>query len=57
VFTLEEVDIECEYSGEGHSGAGWYVWDSEYPEDGSVFFDEEPTKVEVAFALGLEVTP
>jgi hypothetical protein len=31
----------CAEHGEGHSGIGWYVWNQEYPEDGSVRVDED----------------
>ena len=33
--TLEEY-VHVEYCEDGHDGAGWYAWDEEYPEDGSV---------------------
>lgn len=25
---------------DGHSGPGWYAWDDEYPEEGSIFLGE-----------------
>lgn len=31
-----------------HSGPGWYVWYAEYPDEGSLHFDHEPTDAELA---------
>ena len=32
----DEENIKMAYQKEGHSGPGYYFWDVEYPEDGSV---------------------
>lgn len=29
----EELVLEIKYQTDGHSGPGWYVWESEYPEE------------------------
>ena len=34
----------------GHSGPGFYVWLTEYPDEGSAFFQVEPTAEEIAEA-------
>lgn len=34
-------DVEIRY-GKGHSGIGWYGFDAEYPDEGSVFLAPDP---------------
>lgn len=36
---LDENYIAMEYSENGHSGPGYYFWDEEYPEDGSILIN------------------
>jgi hypothetical protein len=43
----EIVNAIVQYSETGHAGAGWYVWDAEYPDEGAEFFDHEPTELEL----------
>jgi len=35
----EQVEVTVSY-GEGIEGRGWYVWETEYPEEGYVHFSE-----------------
>lgn len=48
VMTLEDaklaaakIEMDLEFTEfdycEGHSGLGWYCWDTEYPDEGSTF--------------------
>lgn len=39
--------VIVKYSESGHSGAGWYAHDDEYPEEGSTFFGHEPSQEEM----------
>lgn len=39
VLDLPEEDVTLCYFKEAHEGPGWYVWNSEYPEDGSLRLD------------------
>lgn len=32
--------VSVEFHEEGHSGPGWYAWNTEYPEEGSTLLDE-----------------
>lgn len=34
----------------GHSGPGFYAWLTEYPDEGSAFFQTKPTSEELAEA-------
>lgn len=36
---IEEEYLELKYLEDGHSGTGYYAWDKEYPEDGSVLIE------------------
>lgn len=36
---IDEQYIVMEYSDSGHSGPGYYFWDEEYPEDGSILIN------------------
>jgi hypothetical protein len=45
--TAEQVKVTVEHRSD-FDGVGWYVWESEYPDDGVVgFFDHEPTDDEL----------
>jgi hypothetical protein len=35
---------------DGHSGPGFYAWLTEYPDEGSAFFQTKPTTEELAEA-------
>ena len=39
--------VTVAHSETGHSGAGWYVEDAEYPEEGAERFDHKPTMNEI----------
>lgn len=36
---LGDVEVAVRF-GEGHAGRGWYAWELEYPEHGSVRLDD-----------------
>lgn len=40
----------------GHHGPGWYAWCAEYPDEGSFFFDREPSE-DALRHVGLVVAP
>ena len=41
VEALGTEDVVVKF-GLGWAGLGWYAWDAEYPEEGSVFLDTHP---------------
>ena len=52
---LEPVYVTVTYSMEGLEGPGWYVWESEYIDEGYIYFSasEQPTN-EILKALSQE---
>lgn len=36
-FGGEEANVTIQWWKEGHSGAGFYIWCTDYPEDGAVY--------------------
>ncbi len=42
----EAIDLTFKYGEDGHDGKGWYYWETEYPEEGSVgaFWHEEAAR-------------
>lgn len=46
--TLDDVEVDVVYSAVGESGPGWYVWETEYHDEGYVgHFDHRPTEAEL----------
>lgn len=34
---MDPVEVSIQYSNDGGEGAGYYVWETEYPEEGYIY--------------------